>query len=487
MSYQVQSGDLSPFTEVVPESAKLGGLSKSSILTQRRRVRIVPQTSPSATPSSQVQFLIADQGGLLDPASIVLNYTITSTGTGLVAPDDGHVFSTVQVLLNGQLVDNIQNAMRVTNVEMKLGGSKSYYQTAGSLQGFELLNNDLNPAVPTATAADLLAAYGQYGCITSNLAGIDARVKRPAAAVFNNQSGETRSIPLGLMTGFGRCSTYIPIALLGEVGLVLQTGSNADVMFQYSATQDATYALANLSLEYDVVIPASPYMELLQKIASDPADSGIHIPYESTIVGSGGVISQSATLQESTIITSRATNNLVKASTVLVPQAGVSSLGFPSQSCFSHAGTFSYQYRIGSQVYPQVACQGDASMFNTSLAAYGSPMNENGSAVNRSLWGNSTNPATAGTAAVFETAQVATGGTVKFAYADSFIPSYGFRTVKGKTAPLDIDGVSLAGASGSQLITALVSAPFTSYSPFVVMTALRILSAKGGVSSVIGA
>lgn len=42
MSYQVQSGDLHPFTEVVPDAAKLGGLTKSSILTQRRRVRIVP-------------------------------------------------------------------------------------------------------------------------------------------------------------------------------------------------------------------------------------------------------------------------------------------------------------------------------------------------------------------------------------------------------------------------------------------------------------
>jgi hypothetical protein len=60
MSFQNQSGDLSSFAEVVPEAARVGGLTKSSLLTQRRRCRVVPQTGASSSPSSQVQFLIAD-------------------------------------------------------------------------------------------------------------------------------------------------------------------------------------------------------------------------------------------------------------------------------------------------------------------------------------------------------------------------------------------------------------------------------------------
>ena len=418
----------------------------------------------------------------------MLNYNITVSGTGSIAPDDGHVFQTVQVLLNGQLLDNIQNAMKVANVEMKLGGSQSYYRTAGSLQGFELLSPDLITKVPTTTAADLVAASGQYGYVAGNVADIATRCKRAAAACFNNLTGETRSIPLGLMSGFGRCATYLPIALLGEVALVLNTGSNNDVLFQYSATQDATYSLANISLEYDIVVPDGRYMDLLQKVAGDGADAGLHIPFESTIVGTGGVISSSSSaLQESSVITSRATNHLVRSSVVQVPTALVSSLAFPSQSCFSHAGTYSYQSRIGSQTYPQIAVQGDAAMFNCALAAYGSPMNENGSAITRTLWGNSTNGSSAGTAAVYETADNSTGGSVKFAYGDSFIPSYGFRTVKGRAEPLDLDGVSLAGASGSQLITTIVSAPSTNYTPYVLMTALKLISARGGSVSVVGA
>ena len=142
---------------------------------------------------------------------------------------------------------------------------------------------------------------------------------------------------------------------------------------------------------------------------------------------------------------------------------------------------------IGSQVYPQIAAQGDASMFNTSLLAYGAVDGENGTCINRALWGNSSDCSTAGTPAVFETAQVSSGGTVKFYGADSFIPSYGFQTVKGGAIPLDVDGVSLAGASGSQLIVSLVSAPSAAYTPYVSLVALKFIRAQSGAVSVVGA
>jgi hypothetical protein len=123
-----------------------------------------------------------------------------------------------------------------------------------------------------------------------------------------------------------------------------------------------------------------------------------------------------------------------------------------------------------------------------SLAAYGSVMQENGSVTNRVLWGNSTNGATAGTAAVYETAEnIAGSGTTKFCYADRFVPTYGFQTVKGPSEPLAVDGVSLAGASGSQLIVSLVSAPGVAYTPFVILTALKFIKAQGGAVQVVGA
>jgi hypothetical protein len=490
MSFMNQSGDLQGFDEVVPAAARLGAPSRSSILTQRRRCRVTPQTGSSYPTggNSQIQFLVSDQGGLIDMRSVVVNYTILTSGNTTACPDDGHPFSVVQVLCNGQLLDNIQNAMKLTNIEAKMGMSRSYYQGAGSFQGFELLNPDLTTTVPIAGAGSLVAQSPAWGYVANNTAPIAARTTRAAAAVFNSIAGEQRSIPLGLLTGVGRMEQYLPISLLGELQLVLITGAPGEVLFDSTQGSTGDYALSQVSLEYDIVVPSTPYMSLLQQIAAEDGDKGgLNMPFESTIMVGTGTIATSATLGETSLIASRATNNLLRTSLVQIPSALLQSIGFPSQSCFGHAGTYSVQWRVGSQVFPQIAAAGDASLFNTSLSAYGSVMQEQGSVVNRVLWGNSTNGGTAGTQAVFETAQVSTGGSVKFAYGDSFIPSYGFRTVKGAAEPLDVDGISLAGASGSQIICTLVSAPGTTYQPFMSLVALKFIKAKGGAVSVIGA
>lgn len=493
MSFLNQSSDLSPYSEVVPDSARVSGLTRSSILTQRRRCRITPQSGQnygsagSGGGNSQLQFLIADQGGLIDPKSIVLNYFIQTSGTGNEVPDDGHPFTTVQVLMNGQLMDNIQNAMKYTNIEMKMGGSRSYYQSAGSLQGFELLNNDMITVLPVAGSSTAIASQGQWGYVANNVADISTRTSRASAAVTNNIAGEPRSIPLGLLSGVGRMKTYLPVSLLGELSIVLITGTAGEVIFNPSSNVDGDYSLAQVSLEYDIVVPAPAYMSLLQKIASDPNDSGVNMPFESAIVTAGAAISSSSTLAENSVIVSRATNHLLRAHVVQIPTSLLASVNFPSQSCFGHAGTYSVQFRIGSQTYPQVACQGDAALLNMSLCAYGSASQENGSVVNRTLWSNSTNGSTAGTAAVYETAAAASGGTAKFAYGDSFIPSYGFQTVKGAAVPLDVDGVSLAGASGAQLIATLVQAPAVAYTPFVCLVALKFVKAAAGSVQIVGA
>jgi len=194
MSFTNQAGDLLPFNEVVPIPAQFGAPDKSSILTQRRRVRVTPQTGPSAgsagtgADGTQIQFLVADQGGMLDMRSIVVNYTIqtNSSSSSTQCPDDGHPFMTVQALLNGQLLENIQNAPKLANVEMALGGSKTYYQTAGSLQGFELLNNDLVTNVPSSTVTASITAFGY---VAGNQPSINVRSSRASNAIFNNIAG----------------------------------------------------------------------------------------------------------------------------------------------------------------------------------------------------------------------------------------------------------------------------------------------------------
>jgi len=486
-----QAGDLYPFTEVVPASASFGSPERSSILTQRRRCRVTPQTGSSygsvsagtGAGGSQIQFLVADQGGLIDMRSVCVNYTIFTSTSG-VCPDDGHPFMTVQALLNGQLLENITNCPKLTNVELCMGGSRNYYQSAGSFQGFELLNNDLVTDVPSSSTTASITAWGY---VSGNAASVATRAQRASNAIFNSIPGEQRSIPLGLIMGLGRMKQYLPLALTGELAFVFITGQPNDVLFNTASTTAGDYALSQVNISYDVVVPDQRYMSVLQNVALTDG-AGLNMPYESSIVTTAAAISASSTsLTQNDLIVSRATNHLLRASVVQIPTTCVSLMGFPSQSCFSHASTFSVQFRIGSQVYPQVAAQGDADLFNMSLLAYGSVANENGAVVNRVLWGNSTNGSTAGTAAVYETAQAASGGSVKFAYADRFIPTYGFQTVKGMADKLDVDGVSLAGASGSQLIASLVSAPAVSYTPFVIITALRFIKAQGGAVQVVGA
>ena len=493
MSFMNQNGDLYPFTEVVPGALQFGAPEKASIVTQRRRARVTPQTGPSygsagqGAGGAQLQFLIADQGGMIDMRSIVLNYTIQTYATSTtVCPDDGHPFMTVQALLNGQLLEQQTNAPKVANLEMTLSGSKSYYQTAGSLQGFELLNNDLVTQIPSTSVATFCGATA-WGYVTGNQSSIQKRSSRASAAIFNNIAGEQRSIPLGLIMGLGRMKTYLPVAILGELAFTLVCGQPNDVLFDTASTTAGDFSLSQVSIEYDVVVPDSRLMSVLQKVAmEDPA--GLTMPYESTIVATAASIAASSTsLTQNDLIVSRATNHLLRASVVQVPTTCVSLQGFPSQSCFSHAGVYSVQFRVGSSVYPLIAAQGDASLFNMSLSAYGSPEQEGGSVTNRCLWGNSTNGATAGTAAVYETAESSASGTLKFCYADRFTPSYGFQTIKGGGQALSVDGISLSGASGSQIVVSLVSAPGVAYTPFVILTALRFIKAQGGAVQVVGA
>ena len=298
--------------------------------------------------------------------------------------------------------------------------------------------------------------------------------------------------------------TYLPLSLLGSLQFILVTGSAGEVVFNPNAAVGSAntgdFSIAGFNVSYEVCVPDPRYAAVLQNIASNPSEGGLSLAFESTICTAGGQITGGAgpvaALQETTIITSRATSHLLRTSLVLIPPTAIASLGWPSQSCFSHGGTYAYQNRVGSLVYPQISAQGDADMFNLAMEAYGSVSQENGTCVNRQTWGLSTGlTSVQGTPTIYESTQFAasatasqpSGGGFIFGYSDSFIPSYGFRTVKGNSEELDVDGINLSASSGSQLITTLVSAPPTNYVPYVTLVALKFINARGGAVSVQGA
>ena len=121
-------------------------------------------------------------------------------------------------------------------------------------------------------------------------------------------------------------------------------------------------------------------------------------------------------------------------------------------------------------------------MFANSCLAYGHLTGENCGIIGRQLWGQTTTVLAGGTS------QAAREGALKFAFADHFIPAYSFKTVAGDVDNENlIDGVNLAGASGSQLVCTIRSAPAVAMTPVLALVAQRILQAANGAVRVLGA
>jgi hypothetical protein len=485
--------------EVVPAAASVKGLTRSSILTQRRRIRIQGQggrdygTGTGATAANggnqQLQFLLSDAGGLVDPASICLVYNFC---TNAAVPDDGHPFTRVQISLNGQLLDDVNSAAKNTNAEVALGATKDWYQTSGSFCGFELLNNELNTTVAlgsmtaasgnqagTAIASSIQQYCGAYGDVSGNWTNIEARYD-DAATTANPLSGQQRVLPLGLISGIGRMKNYLPLSILGELSFTFFTGSANEVLFS-PAGGTPDFCLKGCYLVADIVIPHPAYSEVLSRMANDTSEA-LSMVYESTIVSQGGVMTASASaLTDYSIVVSRATNNLVRSLVWMQPNARLTSSGYPIQSCFNHAFVNKIQWRVGSQFYPSIPAEGDADIWATSASAYGTAgLNEQNGVANRILWSQTT--------PITQVAAHTNGeGAYQKNFSDKFVPAYGFRVVKGAAEEVMMDGISLAGASGSQAVVVVTAAPAVDTAPFVSLVALRVIQASNGQVRVLGA
>jgi len=488
MSSLYQSGAQMSMEEVVPMAAAVKGLTRSSILTQRRRIRVAAQggrdygtgTGASAANggNQQLQFLLSDAGGLVDPSSIALVYNFC---TNAAVPDDSHPFTRVQISLNGQLLDDINSAAKNTNAEVNLGATKDWYSTSGSFCGFELLNNELNTGAASVASATALQQYsGAWGDVSGNWLNIEARYD-DAATTANPLGGQQRVLPLGLISGVGRMKNYLPLSVLGELSFTFFTGSANEVLFSTTGGSP-DFSLKGVYLMADIVIPHPAYAEVLSRMANDGGEGGLNMVYESTIVSQGGVMTASASaLTDYSIVVSRATNNLVRSLVWMQPNARLTSSQYPIQSCFNHAFTNKIQWRIGSQFYPSIPAEGDADIWAMSASAYGTAgVNEQNGVANRILWAQST-PITQ------VSAHTNGEGAYQKNYSDKFTPAYGFRVVKGAAEEIQMDGVSLAGASGSQAVVAITAAPAVDTAPFVSLVALRVIQAANGQVRVLGA
>ena len=188
-----------PVEEVVPDSAMVKGVSRSSLLTGRRRIRLQPQTGTSASANSIVQFVLADSSSLLDLNSAVLSCTATvNAGTGDTAFDDGMSWvRRATVALNGTNIDDTDLANRYSNAMVYAGADRAWYNGAGSFANFWAQNPQM--AVAGTTYPPTSYAVGDVsGALV--------------AASVRSKAGQQFAWPLGLVSRFFATKQYLPLS-----------------------------------------------------------------------------------------------------------------------------------------------------------------------------------------------------------------------------------------------------------------------------------
>jgi len=434
-----------PVEEVVPDAAMVKGVSRSSLLTGRRRIRLQPQTGTSAGPGSIVQFVLADSSSLLDLNSAVISATVTTTGTGDVAMDDGPAWiRRATIALNGTNVDDTDLANRWANAQVYAGADRSWYNGAGSFANYWASN----PSLATAGTTYPPTAYA-VGDVSGALVSASVRCK----------AGSQFAWPLSLASKVFGTKQYLPLSQCGELVVQLLCETSAAALIQRSGNQDGAYTLTNIFLEVDMIQPHFLYAEMLNRVTQLEGEQGIVVPYNAVITAQGQSITTSG---QANIVTSLATNNLRKVVITMSPIAEAT-INYPLQSAFGNHSLTGLQFRCGSLYFPSQEAVNTGSIFWTSQSAFngGDPVHMRNGVMDINTFSKTTGPAPVG---FNVTSAYGTGNTngQKQYFADSCVIAYGFDNYKGGE-PLDADGISVLGQAGSQLVSLLRVAPNASY------------------------
>lgn len=475
-----------PLQEVVPDAMEVKGVSKSSLLTGRRRIRFQPQSGTTANPGSIVQFVLADSSCLLDVNSMVLSCNVatrTSTGGALVTMDDGPAWCRrIQVSINGQLLDDTDNAHRNANAQVLMNADRSWYSGPGSFAGYWNLNSDLANTYQWPDASGAVAtAPKRFGDVVAG--GTNAAYR--TGGVNGSSAVMSQAIPMGLLSSSLRSKQYWPLSQMGELVIQLTLAQAAEATVNYgTADAAATYQLSDIFLECDLISPHYMYQELLNKVTQMEGEHGLVIPVDTTIVAQGQSIPSGAA--ESSVVVSRATNNLRKVFVTSTPTAALASATYPSVSCFPNAGFQQVQFRIGSLYFPSQPANSLARAFWMTQAAFGSPTNDRGGVANIYTYANNTvSSGTITGGAVTNAQTLSYANPLGLRFADSFVIGYGFDNYKGGEA-LDADGVSVLGQAGSQLVAVIRNAPAEAITPTISLIATKYIQLKDGALKILG-
>ena len=414
-----------PVEECVPDAAMVKGVSRSSLLTGRRRIRLQPQTGTSASAGSIVQFVLADSSSLLDLNSAVLSCTVTTTGTKCTMDDGPSWVRRATVSLNGTNIDDTDLANRFATANVLAGADRSWYMGAGSFAGFWAQNG---AGLPLAAAVPATEAY-MYGDVSG--ASVSAAARTAAGAQF--------AYPLGLVSKFFCTKQYLPLSQCGELVVQLLCDTNANAIYQQTGATNGTYALTNIFLEVDMVQPHYIYQEMLNRVTQLEGEQGLVVSYNAVISAQSQAITTSS---QANIVTSLATNNLRK---IILTQSPITeaTINYPTQSAFANNSLTGVQFRVGSLYFPSQESVNAGSIFWMTQSAFngGEPIHHRNGLIDFNLFQKTTGPTGGNLTNAYGNS--ATNGKYQY-FGDSCVVAYGFDNFKGGEM-LDADGISVLG------------------------------------------
>lgn len=370
----------------------------------------------------------------------MISYTVTTTGTGDVAMDDGPAWCRrATIALNGTNIDDTDLANRWANAQVYAGADQSTYRGPLSFAGFWAQN----PGLPSGTT------YPPTQYAVGDLSG------GLVAASVRYKAGAQYAVPLSMISKFFATKQYLPLSQCGELVVQLLCATNAEACFQRSGATDGAYTLTNIFLEIDLVQPHFLYAEMLNRVTQLEGEQGVVVPYEAVISAQGQAVTASG---QANIVTSLATNNLRKVIVTMSPTDYLGSINYPAVSAFGNHSLSGLQFRCGSLYFPSQEAVNNGSIWWMTSSAFngGEPLHVRNGIIDINTFTKTTGPAPVG----FNV----TGVTQKQYWADSCVVGYGFDNYKGGE-PLDADGISVLGQAGSQLVTLLRIAPNATYFP----------------------
>jgi hypothetical protein len=524
--------------EVVPDVVKVAGkLSMSSVITGRRRVRLVPQSGQnygSGASSGIVNILIQDGQAYADLLSACLSFNLITydstaanqnaalaapTATTTAVPDDGaySVFRRILISVNSTLMDDIDFLPKKVNAEIYSTVSQAWYDNVGSFLG--LWKHNTNATIPSALGgANTDVSIPKYD-VPSKAVQFARKVQgsgnassaSTASAPFAPGQNQF-SIPLSLLTSFFRNDTLFPSRNSGQLYVQLNLASAVEAMlcsYTGGAAPNAptpSYAISNLTLELDFVDLHPTYLSLMDDLIEAPTGSGVNWAFDAHLCTSQSIGSQSG---QKSMIVSKASQNMRSLQVIAQPSSALASTSWLSQSTFQNPGVVDMQYRIGSLYYPAFTAIGEHRMFMDLQNSFGSPESIDKSGVIDSTNYYSNTPDTFYSAVTLGgvlTVQGAGGATSvpvpnqnnlgtlvtskigRSAWCDAWSYGYCFDRLKHAAFHgVELDGINTLTSAGSQMVVQINCNPgATDTTLTAIVRFTRVLHLGGGATSVIG-